>query len=161
MSYQYARDTAVPVDRSRGEIEKMLAQAGATKFMYGNDTDRAMIAFTITNRTVRIIINMPKANDRNITHTAARRMQRSASEQSAAYDQECRRRWREMCLVIKAKLIAIKSGITTVDREFFADIVLPNGRTMHEQFEPKLRELEKNPEANPTFLLMMPAADAH
>jgi hypothetical protein len=38
-------------------------------------------------------------------------------------------RWRALALVIKAKLEAVAAGITTVEQEFLAHIVLPDGHT--------------------------------
>lgn len=41
----YAQNTEVSVEKSRAEIERTLQRYGATKFMYGSDTNRAVIAF--------------------------------------------------------------------------------------------------------------------
>ena len=43
-----------------------------------------------------------------------------------------------MVAVIKAKLVAVKDSISTLEREFMADLVLPNGQTMHEWARPQL-----------------------
>ena len=39
---------------------------------------------------------------------------------------------------VKAKLEAVESGISTIEREFFYDIVLPNGETIGEWMAPQL-----------------------
>jgi hypothetical protein len=41
-------------------------------------------------------------------------------------------------MVIKAKLEAVASGITTFDEEFLAHVVLETGETVAEQMIPKL-----------------------
>ena len=41
--------------------------------------------------------------------------------------QACRQRWRALLLIIRAKLEAVESGITTLESEFLANIVLPDG----------------------------------
>jgi hypothetical protein len=46
-----------------------------------------------------------------------------------AYDQEVRRRWRALGLVIKAKLESVESGIETFESAFMANIVMPDGKT--------------------------------
>ncbi len=43
--------------------------------------------------------------------------------------------------VLKAKLEAIDSQISTIEREFLADTVMENGMTVHEWAEPQLREM--------------------
>lgn len=40
----------------------------------------------------------------------------------------------------KAKLEAVEAGISTVEREFFYDIVLPDGRTAGEWMAPQIKE---------------------
>lgn len=62
-------------------------------------------------------------------HTAAAR---------DAYEQEIRRRWRSLLLVVKAKLTAVADGISTVEREFLADLVIPTGQTLAEWLAPQL-----------------------
>jgi hypothetical protein len=50
----------------------------------------------------------------------------------------CRARWRALALVIKAKLEAVESGITTFEEEFLAHIVLPDGTTLGQWAAPRL-----------------------
>jgi len=57
-----------------------------------------------------------------------------------AAEQACRQKWRALSLVVKAKLEAVESGITTFEDEFLAHIVLPNGQTVGEQALPRVRE---------------------
>ncbi len=40
------------------------------------------------------------------------------------------RRWRALVLVVKAKLEAVASGISTLESEFLANIVMGNGQTI-------------------------------
>ena len=56
-------------------------------------------------------------------------------------EQEVRRRWRALLLVIKAKLEAVESGISTMDSEFLAFVVLPSGMTFGEWAAPQLNDL--------------------
>jgi hypothetical protein len=45
-----------------------------------------------------------------------------------------------LVLVVKAKLEAIELGISTVEREFLADVYLPSGQTVHAYLCASLRE---------------------
>jgi hypothetical protein len=59
------------------------------------------------------------------------------------FEQSIRQKWRALLLVIKAKLEAIDSGISTFEEEFMAHIVLPNNLTIAENLLPKLGEAYK------------------
>jgi hypothetical protein len=54
---------------------------------------------------------------------------RLATEAERLWEQACRRRWRALALVIKAKLEAAEAGITEFEAAFLAHIVLPDGET--------------------------------
>jgi hypothetical protein len=53
---------------------------------------------------------------------------------------EERRRWRAQLLLVKAKLEMIATGDSTVEREFLADMLMPNGKTVGSQALPALAE---------------------
>jgi len=134
---RYASDTGVPIDRSRSEIERILQRYGATAFMYATKPDRAMIAFEIENRHLRMILPLPTSRE------DAMRLNRWGKEitpdaMKKRIDQEARRRWRALALVIKAKLEAVASGIAVFEDEFMAYFVLPNGSTVGEWARPQL-----------------------
>lgn len=132
MKPKYAADTSVSSDRSRAEIETTLRRYGATSFMYGTSTDRAVVAFEANGRRIKFELPMPDPKAREFTHTDARRTARSPAQAMAAWEQACRSRWRALALCIKAKLEAVAAGITEFEAEFLAHIVLPNGKTVGE-----------------------------
>lgn len=138
MATRYAQTTTVSSDKSRAEIEATLRRYGATSFMYGSAPDRAVIAFEAFDRRVKFELPMPDPNSRQFTHTPGRNNVRSATEAAKAYDQAVRQKWRALALCVKAKLEAVESGITTFEAEFLAHIVLPNGRTVHDEVSPAL-----------------------
>lgn len=70
--------------------------------------------------------------------TPARRNRRHADDALRAWEQACRQSWRALALVIKAKLEAVEAGISTVDDEFLAHVLLPNGATVGETLGPEL-----------------------
>jgi hypothetical protein len=51
-----------------------------------------------------------------------------------------RQRWRSLVLVLKAKLEAVESGISTLEAEFLANVVMPNGQTIGQSILPRLSE---------------------
>lgn len=146
---RYAQNTSVNADRSRAEIERSLTRFGATRFAYGWEGTRAAIGFTIADRTVRITLPLPDRDDPEVRLTPTGRP-RTAAQASAAYDQEVRRRWRALAAVLKAKLVAVSEGISTIEREFLADVVLPNGMTFAEWAEPQLTSGGAMPPLLPT-----------
>jgi hypothetical protein len=126
---RYATGTEVPADRTRLEIERLLAQRGADQWAAGWEAGRALLAFRLTGRQVRMTLPMPDRAD--FTDYTAGNGRRVSGQR--AYDAELRRRWRALLLVIMAKLTAIDDGISTVEREFLADMVTTGGRTVAEE----------------------------
>ncbi len=60
---RYAKDTEVPEEGSRAEIEKTLGRYGASGFMYAWQGDRAVVAFEAHGRRIRFDVPMPSAED--------------------------------------------------------------------------------------------------
>jgi hypothetical protein len=142
MTRKFAEDTIVPVAKSRSEIEALVTKHGATKFMSFFEEGRAVIAFGMKDRLVRFTITLPDRKDRKFTHTAHKdtwnQYLRNADQQEKAYQAELRRIWRALLLVIKAKLEAVHSEITTFEQEFLPFIVLADGQTVGETIIPRL-----------------------
>ena len=134
---RYAASTEVTPERSRTEIERSLRRFGATSFAYAWVDDTATIAFHIGGLTVRISVPLPRPDDNELrlTPTGRRRTERQAA---GVYEAECRRRWRALAAVIKAKLVAVEDNISTIEQEFLAYVVLPDGQTIGEWAGPQL-----------------------
>jgi hypothetical protein len=111
---RYAERTKVPVAQTRTEIERALARYGADAFGYGWDGDRSVISFRAQGRYVRFAIQIPSS------------------------PQEERQRWRALLLVVKAKLEAVESGITSFEEEFLAHVVLPDNQTVGDWLLPQV-----------------------
>ncbi len=144
MSGRYATDTNVSSERSRAEIERILARWQAKSFMYGYDDTHAVIQFDTQNRRVRFVLPMPARDAREFTHTPSRGTLRSPAQTAEAYEKAVRQRWRALALVIKAKLEAIESGISSFDVEFLGQLVLPDGRTVADDVVPKVVDAYEN-----------------
>ena len=125
---RYAEETTVPVDRTKAEIERTLQRYGASGFFSGWDTDppRASIGFRIDGRMVRMQVVVPGSTQR-----------RTEQQVERAH----RRVWRVLLLVVKAKLEAVECGLSTVEREFMADIVMADGRTIGDWAAPEIARM--------------------
>lgn len=132
---RYAAETDVPADRSRAEIEKVLERYGAGQFVYGWDQETTLVGFSAENRQVRFSVPMPQRKDHALTETGK---ERTEVQLDSAMAQAKRQRWRALALVIKAKLEAVESGITSFDEEFLAHLVLPGGATVAQDVIPKV-----------------------
>jgi len=111
----YAANTKVPVTQSRAEIERLLARHKCSK--YGTAVDyetlKARVEFRAHDRIVRFELSLP-----------------DPQKLRGRFDQEDRRVWRALLLVIKAKLEAVDNKIATFEEEFLAHVVMPNNQTV-------------------------------
>jgi len=134
----YAEKTTVSPEKSRTEIEKILVRYGATDFGYMyKEGGGASVIFQVHKSTVRFIIPFPPLDDFRLDKRGWARTDKSQKDFQL---QEIRRRWRALALAIKAKLEAVESGITTFEREFLAQILLPNGKDAGEILIPQLEK---------------------
>ena len=133
----YAARTRVTISRTKTDIEELLSKHGATSFAYASEGDRSLVAFSMSGRRVQIMLAMPPVDDYARTPRNARR---KAAAQRSAWEQACRQRWRALLLIILAKLEAVESGITTLESEFLANILLPDGGTIGEWLAPQIGE---------------------
>lgn len=155
---RFAADTSVPADRSRAEIERTLQRYGAKRFVYGWEDTHALVAFEMADRRIRFILPLPDRNDREFTHTPTRGERRTPDAAEKAWEQATRQRWRALLLVIKAKLEAVESGITSFEDEFLAHIVLPGGGTVGEHVRPRVAQAYLTGRLEP-LLPALPAGD--
>jgi len=139
---RYARETRVPVDRSKSEVERTLTRYGADQFAYGNDaaTRQAVIGFRFKtdagHRTVKFTVPMP--DPAAFTKTSRGRRRGSGAAAQADYEKAVRQRWRAVALIVKAKLEAVEAGISTLEREWLAYLLLPGGETVGERCLPEV-----------------------
>lgn len=137
----YAEGTAVPVEKSRAEIERLILKAGASEFASRFDGKHAQIMFVLHGRAVRFLLPLPQADAERFTKYRTRGGWLAARTEEAArreWNQELRRVWRALALIIKAKLEAVESEITTFEHEFLAHFVHADGRTMGDHLIPQL-----------------------
>lgn len=130
----YAKDTTVPVEKTKAEIERLVIQHKATEYVAGwqtADPPRAAVQFRMKDRYVRFEVPMPHPADKKYpTYNTQKR--------DRMIDQDTRSRWRALLLVIKAKLESVESGIETFDEAFLAQVVMPGGATVSHTLIPQL-----------------------
>ena len=119
MTRKYAERTKVPARQSRDEIEKTLKRYSATGFAYFEEGNKAAVAFKMSGRHIRMSLDLPVGD-------------------SNKDNQELRRLWRALAMIVKAKPEAVASGVSILDDEFMAHIVMPDGRTVSEHVQPKI-----------------------
>lgn len=130
---QYAKHTTVSVEKSKGEIENLLRRYGADQFMSGWEDGRSLIQFRAKGKHIRFVLPLPLKTEERFLRTPGRGNEYSPERADSLWEQACRQSWRAMVLVVKAKLEAVESGITTFEEEFYAHIVLPNGKTIFQE----------------------------
>lgn len=140
----YAAETTVSPERSRADIETVLRKHGCDQFGYmsdeSQDDPKVNIMFRIPSGrgyvSVRMRLPLPPLSEFATRETPTGRVRQLTPEQRAdAHRQATRSRWRSLYLVVKAKLEAVDAGISTVEREFLADVLLPGGVTVGEKVD--------------------------
>lgn len=142
MTGRFAKTTEVSVEKTRAEIETVLTRYGADAFGYTIDGDRARIAFRMEGRHYRFALTLPPRDRWDFHHykQGASTFIRAKGVPEKMWEQECRSLWRALLLVIKAKLEAVAVGITTLEDEFMAALVLGDGSTVGETMKPQIEE---------------------
>lgn len=138
---RYAERTNTSTDASKVEIEKTLRRYGAKQFTYGWDQNRVSVAFQLGSRRVLYRMVMPDRDSNEFTLTPSGKWGRDEKEADAAWERACRQKWRALALIIKAKLEAVDSGITTLEDEFLSGTMLPDGSTVGEWIEPQIEHV--------------------
>lgn len=138
----FANTTSVSPERTKAEIESVLAKYGATSFISGYDERTAFVAFVANRTLIRFKILLPDRQAREFTHDK-NQYKRSEDAAQRFYDQAVRTIWRRLLLCIKAKLESVASKIESFESAFQAHIVLPSGETVGEWLAPQLQEMRE------------------
>jgi len=112
----YAHTTKVPVNQTKGDIEKLVKQHGATAFGILENVGQVQVVFAMNGRNILFKVAEPEI------------------------EQERRARWRCLLLSIKSKLESAKVGIETFEEAFLAHTVMPNGQTVGQVTLPKIEQ---------------------
>jgi hypothetical protein len=137
MAYE---STTVPVERSQGEIRKLLTDYGAARFGFGEETDSAgvrwaAIQFAHGSHAVRMRVPHKPIDEVPLRKKAQRaRTQTFDDFAAAAIEQEAKRIWRVIAWNLKARLVAVEEGVETFEEAFLAHLLNEQtGRTLYEE----------------------------
>jgi hypothetical protein len=133
----YAEKTEVTVAKTRGELLELLEKHGAGSVGFTSTPTGAAITFQARERWIRFRLSF--ASDSAFAKSPAGRV-RTGAQLDAAKEQHVRARWRQLLLVVKAKLEAVDEGIEEFDEAFLAHVVLPDDRTVFEASAPAIAE---------------------
>lgn len=113
----YAEDTKLSVPETRQEIETMLRRVSANRIVHMDEPAEVLVMFELAGRLIRLQVPIP----------------------ADATEQQRKALWRALLIIMKAKLVAVDRGVSTVEQEFLAHVVLPDGQTVARWFEPQLQ----------------------
>lgn len=142
----YASETTVSPEKSRAEIESTVKRYGATRWIYGEQEQLAVVGFELEARSIRFRLRLPDPTEERF-HKRKRKGMKPLNltelQSRRAFEQEVRRLWRALALSVKAKLEAVESGIAVLEEEFLANLVVRSktgaATTVGEQFIPELQ----------------------
>jgi hypothetical protein len=135
---KYAEGTEVPVERSKAEIEKLIARYGGDLISFGWRSEQvAVLGFRWRERLFKFDIKMPDPKD---VQRTARNIQRTQAQVKAALDQETRRRWRVLLIRLKVKFETVESEWELFEEEFLPNMLLPDGKTVAHWMVPQLEQ---------------------
>lgn len=115
---KFAAKTDVSPQKTRAQIEDLLAKHKATSCAVYTSAREVAIAFEMTGRRVLFRLPLPER----------------------IREQEVKRRWRALFLAIKSKLLSVEEKIESFDDAFMAHIVMPDGQTVADHVRPRISQ---------------------
>jgi hypothetical protein len=137
---QYAHATTTTKTATLAELEKILTKYGCTSFVAGTHEGDATIAFRVNGLNVLMRVPLPRITERRFTHTPASNVARHPDKVFDEHQAAVRATWRALLLFVKAKLVGVDQGLTTIEQEFLPHILLPGGGTFGDTVIPQIRE---------------------
>jgi hypothetical protein len=133
---KYASRTDVSIERSEAEVKTTLRRYGCYDITAGEYHGQSFLIAHYAQRRLKIVVNMPprSAFEKN---AAGNTMHPKQAMQ--AWEKECRRQWRVLVLLLKAKFEAVMASPEIFEYEFLAYIMDPaTGRTIGETIVPQI-----------------------
>jgi hypothetical protein len=136
MAYE---STSVSVERSQGEIRKLLVRFGAQRLAFGEERDDAgqrwaAVTFQAKVYAVRMRVPLKLVDEREVNVKYRRARSRTRDEiRDQLYEQEEKRIWRVLAWNLKARMVAVEESVETFEEAFLAHLLDPrSGRTVYE-----------------------------
>lgn len=112
---KYAKNTTVPVSRTKVQVQELLVNYGIEEFFFGTSPRGDGIGFKYEGRVYKHNVPMPDPNDYRY---------------DTQYKQAVRQRWRIFYMSLKMKLEEVQAGGMTFEDQFLAMMALPDGSTV-------------------------------
>lgn len=132
--------TTVPVEKSQGEIRKLLSGAGASRMGFAEErgedgTRRALVQFAIGSHAVRLMVPLKVVPEREVGLKYGRSRSKTRDQvRDELYEQEERRIWRVLSWNLKARMVAVQEEVESFEEAFLAHLLDPRtNRTIFEQ----------------------------
>lgn len=135
---RYAEKTTTQVTTSQDEIRRTLKRYGASKtlFYHDDETGDGVVQFEMRGRMIRFMVDVPALETFRTDRNGYRR---SPEDMKKARDQEERRRWRVLLLLLKGKLEVVADEAVPFDQEFLGNIVLRDRQTVGHHLIPRIQ----------------------
>ena len=111
---RYAKNTSVPVARSKQKIEELLVSYGIKESFMGRSPRGDGIGWKYEGKVYKKNVPMPSKDDKT----------------EKQYEQEVRQRWRILYMSLKMKFEEIEAGVESFEDQFLAQMCLPDGSTV-------------------------------
>jgi hypothetical protein len=154
----YAEGTTVSVEKSRAELDTLLGKHGAQQrgIMSDEAQNRAIVGFVLHDRRYKLVIPLPAPTPPSKSEEPRAWAFWSDAQRKAyiqkEHEQACRARWRAIVMLVKAKLEVVRIGLSSVEKEFLADLLLPDGRTAGETIESYVADVIRGGSQGPLAL---------
>lgn len=112
---KYAKNTKVPVSRSKVRVQELLVNYGIEEFFFGTSPRGEGVGFKYEGKVYKHNVPMPKRDDYKL---------------QSQYDQAVRQRWRIFYMSLKMKLEEVLDGGISFEDQFLAMMALPDGSTV-------------------------------
>lgn len=132
--------TTVAVEKSQSEVRRLLAEHGAQRFAFGEETDDGGVRWAVVTFQARALMVRIRVPHKPLDEAEVRRKYQRARSKTIdqirfeAHEQEARRIWRVIAWGLKARMVAVEEGVETFEQAFLAHLLDPRtGQTIYEQ----------------------------
>ena len=112
---RYAKNTSVPVARSKQKIEELLVSYGIEESFMGRSPRGDGIGFKYKGKVYKMNVPVPEYEDFKTDNQ---------------FQQAIRQRWRILYMSMKMKFEEVDAGVTSFEDQFLAQMCLPDGSTV-------------------------------
>ena len=127
---RYAKNTTVPVARSKQKIEELLTSYGIEESFSGRSPRGDGIGWKYQGKVYKMSVPIPSKDGKT----------------EKQYEQELRQRWRILFMSMKMKFEEIDAGVISFEDQFLAQMSLPDGTTVADfmRLPENITKLEKS-----------------